>query len=87
MPLVFNKHHGDAPVDAVYIGRPTKWGNPYVVGKDGTREECVLMYEAWLLLDNPLYEQAKKELKGKDLVCFCKPKACHGDVLLRIANE
>lgn len=87
MPSVFNKHHSDAPVDAVYIGRPTKWGNPYVVGKDGTREECVLMYEAWLLLDNPLYEQAKKELKGKDLVCFCKPKACHGDVLLRIANE
>lgn len=86
-PTVFNKHHGDATVDAVYIGRPSKWGNPYVVGKDGTREECVLMYEAWLLLDNPLYEQAKKELKGKDLVCFCKPKACHGDVLLRIANE
>lgn len=87
MPSVFNKYHNDAPADAVYIGRPSKWGNPYVVGKDGTREECVLMYEAWLLLDNPLYEQAKKELKGKDLVCFCKPKACHGDVLLRIANE
>lgn len=87
MPKVYNLHHGDAPPDAVYIGRPSKWGNPYVVGKDGVRGECVGMYDAWMHFGNPLYEQAKRELKGKDLVCFCAPHACHGDVLLRIANE
>ena len=39
MPRRFNKRRGDAPPDAVYIGRPSKWGNPFVMGVDGTREE------------------------------------------------
>ena len=94
MPSVFNKHHGNAPADAVYVGRPTKWGNPYS-HLEGTkaeqlvpdRETAVLAYEAWLLMDNPLYDEAKRELKGKDLVCWCAPKACHANVLMRIANE
>ena len=71
----------------VYIGRPTKWGNPFVIGKDGTREEVVEKYELWLKDNTELVNEAKKELKGKTLACWCSPLACHGDVLIRVANE
>jgi hypothetical protein len=71
----------------VYIGRPSKWGNPFVIGPDGTREDVVRKFEEYLMLNPVLIEDAKRELKGKDLVCFCAPLSCHGDVLSRIANE
>ena len=44
MPKVYNKHHKDAPDGAVYVGRGSKWGNPFVIGKDGTRDEVIKMY-------------------------------------------
>ena len=67
----------------VYIGRPSKWGNPFVIGKDGTREDVVSKYKEWV------QEQALdfKELKGKTLGCWCSPHACHGDVLVEFANK
>ena len=71
----------------VYIGRPSKWGNPFVIGADGSRAEVVRKFEEYLKSNPMLMEAAKKELKGKDLVCFCAPLACHGDILSRIANE
>jgi hypothetical protein len=73
--------------NGVYIGRPSKWGNPFVIGKDGTREDVVRRFEQYLLSNPALIEAARKELKGKDLICFCAPLACHGDILHRIANE
>ena len=87
MPQVLNKHHGNIPADAVYIGRPSKWGNPFVIGQDGTREEVVEKYRLWLEGQPELQAQARAELAGKSLVCFCAPKACHGDVLLKVANK
>ena len=87
MPKVFNKYHKDAPKEAVYIGRPSPWGNPFEIGKDGNREEVIAKYEERLKTQPELIEKIKKELKGKDLVCFCNPKPCHGDVLIQIANE
>lgn len=92
---VYNKHHNDAPYDAVYVGRPTKWGNPFTHLPDtkygeyvmGGRAAAIKAYEMWMLMDNPLYEEAKRELRGKSLVCWCAPHACHADILLRIANE
>lgn len=71
----------------VYIGRPSKWGNPFVIGTDGTREDVVRKFEEYLRSNPALMEAAKRELRDKDLVCFCAPLACHGDVLSRIANE
>ena len=72
----------------VYIGRPSKWGNPFVVGKDGTREEVVAKYRRWLETERQdLMWSAPKELRGKVLGCWCAPKSCHGDVLLRLANQ
>jgi Domain of unknown function (DUF4326) len=71
----------------VYIGRPSKWGNPFVIGPDGNRDDVVRKFEEYLMLNPKLMEAAKQELKGKDLVCFCAPLPCHGDILSRIANE
>ena len=82
---VHNKYKNTAPPGAVYIGRPTKWGNPFVIGRNGTREDVISKYEDWVVTQ-PELMQALHELRGKDLVCFCAPQACHGDVLLRLAN-
>ena len=88
MSGVFNRVRGGFnPSNAVLIGRPSKWGNPFSIGKHGTREEVVAMYEQWLLARPLLLAQARAELVGKDLVCYCKPAACHGDVLHRLANS
>jgi len=64
----------------VYIGRGTKWGNPFIIGKDGTRKRVIELYEAWILTRPDLLEDLV-ELEGKVLGCHCKPLACHGDVL------
>jgi hypothetical protein len=69
----------------VYIGRPSKWGNPFVIGCDGTRDDVIARYEAWLL-EQPELVAALPELAGKTLGCWCAPRACHGDVLARLAN-
>jgi hypothetical protein len=69
----------------VYIGRPSKWGNPFVVGKHGSREQVIERYERWVLADATLMA-ALPELRGKVLGCWCAPRACHGDVLVRLAN-
>ena len=69
----------------VYIGRPSKWGNPFVIGRDGTRDDVIARYEAWLL-EQPELVDALPELAGKTLGCWCAPRACHGDVLARLAN-
>lgn len=86
-PRVLNKYKDHIPKDAVYIGRPSKWGNPFTVGKDGNRDEICDKYSAWLDTQPELKEQAKQELKGKSLICYCAPLRCHGDTLLRISNE
>lgn len=68
----------------VYIGRPSEWGNPFVIDKDGTREEVIAKYETWLLQQPELLAKVST-LKNKILGCFCKPAACHGDVLVKYA--
>lgn len=87
MPKVHNKYHKTAGRDAVYIGRGSPYGNPFVIGKDGDRDDVCNKYEQMLNNNPALVSKVKKELRGKDLVCFCAPKRCHGDILLKIANE
>lgn len=83
---VWNIRSKCCPAEAVYVGRPTKWGNRFVLGRDGTREQVIAAYEAELLADPERVSQAQRELRGRDLSCHCAPKPCHADVLLRIAN-
>jgi hypothetical protein len=73
----------------VYIGRPSIWGNPFVIGQDGTRFAVITKYKEWLLNHEDRFHlivKAQKELRGKVLGCFCAPDACHGDVLAEVAN-
>lgn len=86
MAKVWNRRDPNTPADAVYVGRPTKWGNPFVIGKDGSREDVIQQYRDFVLTDD-LFMDAKEELAGKDLVCWCAPKPCHADILLEIANR
>jgi hypothetical protein len=60
--------------DLVYIGRPTKWGNPFKIGRDGNRQECIDKYYEYI--KNGIRQDlidALPELKGKALACWCKP--------------
>lgn len=86
-PRVLNKHRHGVPKGAVYIGRPSPWGNPFAIGKDGTRAEVIDKYRRWLKGQPKLIDAARRELAGKYLVCFCWPAPCHGDVLLGLANS
>jgi len=70
----------------VYIGRPSKWGNPFVIGQDGTRREVIEKYRSWIL-NQPELMESLQELKGKTLGCWCDPSPCHGEVLIELANK
>lgn len=70
----------------VYIGRGSPWGNPFVIGPDGTREEVIKKYEDWIRTVSELLKRLD-ELDGKILGCWCVPKRCHGDVLIKLIEE
>lgn len=70
----------------VYIGRPSKWGNPFAIGEDGTRQEVIEKYRAWIKTQKHLLDSLE-ELRGKVLGCWCSPQPCHGDVLTELLKE
>jgi hypothetical protein len=87
------------PPNTVVVARPSKWGNPYIVGESGvaTADECVALYREWMCgcckyplsrwQRDALREQLH-ELRGKNLACWCPiGSPCHADVLLEIANS
>ena len=88
MPRVLNKHTDIIPPDAIYVGRgrDSIWGNPFIMGLHGTREDVVFKYKNYVK-NSPHLMARLRELKGHDLVCWCAPRLCHADVLLRLANE
>jgi len=69
----------------VYIGRPSVWGNPFHVAQYG-RAGALRRYREWLQTQPELIERARQELKGRVLGCWCKPRACHGDVLVELLD-
>lgn len=78
----------------VYIGRPSKWGNPFTHVSDRktkaafvveSREEAISRYEEYLYSSGLIADI--EELRGKVLACWCKPLSCHGDVLARLLNN
>lgn len=70
----------------VYIGRPSPWGNPFVIGKDGTRAQVIEKYRKWILSNPNNLLNDVHELKGKRLGCWCAPLSCHGHVLAELAD-
>lgn len=85
------------PRHAVTVARPTRWGNPWLVGKHGDQATCVQAHADWLAgkrHDAPNGASAKEvlarigELRGRDLACWCGLDGpCHADTLLRLANQ
>jgi hypothetical protein len=75
----------------IYVGRgpqgePTTWGNPFIIGRDGTREEVIKKYRDYVL-NSPELMAKLPELEGKILACWCAPLACHADILVDLANK
>ena len=86
-------HCKKEPYD-VYIGRPSKWGNPYSHDPNttakfrvNTREEAIEAYRKYITEGSGIYLlRDLHELKDKTLGCWCKPKSCHGDILKELAE-
>lgn len=78
------------PPNTIYVGRPTKWGNPFKpTGPDYTVAvvDALEKYKAYLAQKPNLITAARRELCGKDLGCWCRlDQPCHADILLKIAN-
>lgn len=76
----------------VYIGRPSKWGNPFthltksIAAHVVPKDEVLPRYESWLR-QQPELMAALPELRGKVLGCWCKPRPCHGDILAKLADD
>jgi hypothetical protein len=88
MPVVIDVRrtgHLD-PTAWVYVGRPSKWGNPFEIGRDGAREEVVAKYREWVV-KQPRLMAALREIAGKDLACWCIRRPCHAEVLIKLANH
>lgn len=90
IPPVLVNRHKSKDFDE-YIGRGTKWGNPFPVdlGKGHTRQIVVEMYREYLyecLADGRLTIQDFLDLSGKRIACSCAPLVCHGDVIIEVFN-
>ncbi|HDL01136.1 MAG TPA: DUF4326 domain-containing protein [candidate division Zixibacteria bacterium] len=83
------------PPNTIYVGRPSKWGNPYKTGDKACDARCYRKELEWYLDKNSViskkHEQilaGLKKLKGKNLACWCPlDSPCHADILLEIANR
>lgn len=86
------------PEGAIYVGRPSRWGNPWTLGSpeigtrpDGTpwdAEDVVRWYRGWITEILRHHPDFLEPLRGHDLACWCAVDAvCHADVLLQLANR
>ena len=100
VPRVLNVRKDGLPEDVEYIGRrarvlrdgkarwlqQSKWANLFQIGRDGTRLEVIAKYRVWLMEKIAAGELDPKELRGKDVACWCYPEPCHGDIVVELAN-
>jgi hypothetical protein len=87
------------PHGALKVDRTTRWGNPFRLGIDGDRAQCVALYRHWLVRGNAAVQGVRgdtrdellrdlPQLRGHDLACWCPPdQPCHAEVLLELANR
>jgi hypothetical protein len=80
-----NKRFSGVPDGTCYIGRGSRWGNPFVIGRDGTRDDVIEKYAAWF--ETAGLDAYLHEIEGRNLVCWCAPQRCHGHFLLARANR
>jgi hypothetical protein len=77
------------PPNSVSVARPSKWGNPFKIGKEYDVFQAVDHFRSHLLAGELkiTVEEVRRELRGKNLACWCKASPCHAVVLLEIANK
>lgn len=82
--------HISKEIHTVYVGRPSKYGNPYVIGVHGDRLECIAKFKKLVEIRMHRYpsyrDEIIRELRGQLLGCHCDPLPCHATVLAEIAN-
>ena len=86
-PRVLNFHRDGFPAGAVDIMRPGPYGNPFILRRGVSRASVLNSYLLHLAKNEALQRRIIRELRGKDLVCCCAPKVCHGDTMLELANQ
>lgn len=72
----------------VFVGRPSKFGNPFIIGRDGNRFEVIAKFEQYLR-NHPDLNNLLDELNNKRIACWCdvNMEKCHGDVFIKLLNE
>ena len=88
---VVNRHGPATPIPTYKVGRPTALGNPFVIGRDGSREQVIAKYRVWLLAQFGTGSTAERRFlylvreaarhPAIALCCYCAPLGCHGDVI------
>jgi hypothetical protein len=82
---VLNKYCDEIPTNAVWVGRPSVFGNPYRLYREPQRREVIESYRAYFaerIKTDLEFRRSVESLRGRDLVCVCAPKECHADVIL-----
>mgnify|MGYP001558586200 FL=1 len=72
--------------DGVWVDRRSPYGNPHRIGRDGTRAEGIAKYRRWFIAHiqrDPEFKAGVLALRGKTLICWCAPLACHADVIVQ----
>lgn len=90
MKRVLNKRTDEIPEGAMYCGRPSVLGNPFVIGKDGDRSDVIAMFWIWIYLvagEPEIRDAMKKAQAATALVCWCAPEPCHCDVIAEILSS
>jgi hypothetical protein len=90
MTIVVNKYKHIPTDKDVYCGRGSIFGNQFIIGKDGGREEVIVKHKQYVfkrIEQDKEFLQKILDLKDHNLVCFCKPKACHCDTYIEIIDK
>ena len=87
MPSVFNLRNIPNGMEVVRVDRGSRWGNPFILGVDGDRDEVIRKFEEYLKWRLTIQPDWLKPLKGENLACWCAPRKCHADILMKYANK
>lgn len=71
----------------IYVGRGSIFGNPFIIDRDGTRDEVIEKYEAYARATPYLLKAIKSLPEDAILGCYCSPNKCHGDVIIKLWSE
>lgn len=88
--VINRKNQSSTNTGSVYIGRPSRFGNPYRIGADGNRKQVIKKYEEYVrerIERDVAFREDVRALYGKLLSCWCAPLPCHGDVLVKLTEE